>query len=76
LVGVGQTVINSEGLDVANRPAGAKPLVAESRAHVLGVLEENVTGTRMAIAATSDEAWRKKWTLSKSEKKMLCGECC
>lgn len=71
LVGMGQTVVNSEALDVGKRPVGSKPLVAESQAHVLGVFEKNVTGTRLAIAATGDEAWGKKWTLSMGEKKIF-----
>jgi uncharacterized damage-inducible protein DinB len=71
VIALGQKVINSDGLDLASRPANATALVAESQAHVLGVFEKNVTGTRMAIAATNDEQWNKKWILSMGEKKIF-----
>jgi hypothetical protein len=63
----------SMGLDVANRPAGYKPLVAESQKHVLEIFDKNVAQMRAAIASASDADWAKTWTLSAGEKKIFSG---
>jgi len=73
LPGMGVRVIQSDGFDVANRPAGSKPLVAESQKHVLEIFDQNVANARAAFAATSDEHWSGKWTISAGEKKFYDG---
>src|ERR1700723_3621388 len=64
LPGFGVTAISTENLDFANRPAGSKPLVAESQKHVLEVFDNKVADFRAAIAKTSDAEWAKNWKLS------------
>jgi uncharacterized damage-inducible protein DinB len=73
LPGMGVRVMQSEGFDVANRPAGTKPLVAESRKHVLEIFDKNVADARAAFAGASAEHWAKNWTISAGEKKFYDG---
>jgi uncharacterized damage-inducible protein DinB len=71
LPGMGVRVMQSEGFDVANRPAGTKPLVAESRKHVLEIFDKNVADARAAFAGASAEHWAKNWTISAGGEKVL-----
>ena len=73
LPGMGVRVMQSDGFDVGNRPAGYKPLVAESQKHVLEIFDKNVASTRAEIAAASDQHWNKNWTLALGEKKFYDG---
>jgi uncharacterized damage-inducible protein DinB len=73
LPGLGSRVMQADSLDVANRPAGYKPLVAESQKHVLEIFDKNVAQMRAAIASASDADWAKTWTLSAGEKKIFSG---
>lgn len=73
LPGLGATAITTENLDFANRPAGSKPLVAESRNHVLEIFDKKVAETRAAIAKTGDAEWAKNWKLSAGDKVFFNG---
>jgi uncharacterized damage-inducible protein DinB len=73
LPGMGVRVMTSDSFDVASRPAGGKPTLAESQKHVLDVFDKNVAEARAAIASASDEHWAKKWTLGMGEKKFYDG---
>jgi uncharacterized damage-inducible protein DinB len=73
LPGFGTIMIQTESFDVASRPAGAKPLVAESQKQVVEVFDKNVAALRVAIAGASDSDWAKNWTLSAGEKKIYSG---
>jgi uncharacterized damage-inducible protein DinB len=68
---MGVVVIKEDALDFAKRPEGElapKPTVAESRKHVLELLDKHVTALRAGIVGASDEHWAKKWKLSMGEK--------
>src|ERR1700675_5033691 len=52
LPGFGVAAITTENLDFANRPAGSKPLVAESQKHVLEVFDKKVAEMGAAIPNT------------------------
>jgi uncharacterized damage-inducible protein DinB len=67
LVGFGTMIVQTDGMDFAQRPAGQKPLVAESRKQVLEVFDQKAAEARAAIAAASDEHWLKPWKLSRGE---------
>jgi uncharacterized damage-inducible protein DinB len=73
LPGMGVRVIQSDGFDVANRPAGSKPNVAESQKHVLEMFDKNVAEARAAFAGASDAQWAGNWTISAGEKKFYDG---
>jgi len=73
LPGLGVKVVESDSLDFANRPAGLKPLVAESQKHVVEIFDKNVAALRKGIAGVSDADWSKTWTLSIGEKKIFSG---
>jgi uncharacterized damage-inducible protein DinB len=74
LLGLGKSVVLTEGLDFAQRGELArKPFVAESQKQVLEVFDKNLAETRAAIAGASDEDWMKNWTLSAGEKKFYQG---
>jgi len=73
LPGFGAAAITTESLDFANRPAGSKPLVAESRNHVLEVFDKKVAEMRAAIAKTGDAEWAKNWKLSAGDKVFFNG---
>jgi uncharacterized damage-inducible protein DinB len=73
LPGFGATIVRTDFLDLSQRPAGQKPLVAESQKHVLEVFDSKVAEARAAIAATSDADWAKAWSLSLGEKKIYIG---
>ena len=64
LVGFGASIIQTDSMDMAQRRADRKPLIAESRKQVLEVFDQKVKEARAAIAATSDEQWMKPWKLS------------
>lgn len=67
LVGFGAMIVQTDAMDLAQRPPGRKPLVAETRKQVLEVLDQKVAEARAAIAGTSDEQWMKPWKLSMGE---------
>jgi uncharacterized damage-inducible protein DinB len=73
LPGFGATAIQTEELDFASRPAGWKPMVAESRKQVLELFDKTVADARAAIVATSDDQWGKPWRLSAGEKVFFSG---
>jgi uncharacterized damage-inducible protein DinB len=73
LPGFGVAAITTENLDFANRPAGSKPLVAESQNHVLEIFDKKVAEVRAAIAKTSDAEWAKNWKLSAGDKVFFNG---
>jgi uncharacterized damage-inducible protein DinB len=73
LPGFGASAITTESLDFANRPAGSKPTVAESRKHVLEIFDKKVADMRAAIAKTSDAEWTKNWKLSAGDKVFFSG---
>jgi uncharacterized damage-inducible protein DinB len=73
LPSMGVRVMQSDSFDVGNRPAGQKPLVAESQKHVLEVFDKNVAEARAAMAKASDAEWAKHWTLALGEKKFYEG---
>ncbi|MGH9779610.1 MAG: DinB family protein [Candidatus Acidiferrales bacterium] len=60
----GVTTLTQEEFDF--QPAGAppfQPTVMTSRAKLLEFFDEGVAKTRAALAAASDDAWQKPWTL-------------
>lgn len=63
LVGFGTMILNTDLLDMAQRPRDRKPLVAETQAQVLEVFDQKAAEARAAIAATTDEQWIKDWKL-------------
>ena len=73
LPGFGATAITTEELDFTKRPAGAKPMVAESQQHVLEVFDKKVAEMRAAIAGASDADWGKNWKLSAGDKVFFNG---
>jgi uncharacterized damage-inducible protein DinB len=73
LPSMGSRVMQSEVFDLASRPAGVKPLVAESQKHVLGIFDKNVADLRAALAGASDADLQKTWTLALGEKKFYSG---
>jgi uncharacterized damage-inducible protein DinB len=73
LPGFGVTALTTDAFDLASRPAGRKPLVAESQKHVLEEFDKNVAKARAAIASTTDQDWSKNWTLSFGDKKIFDG---
>ena len=74
LPGFGVTALTTDSFDLAaSRPANFKPLVAESQKHVLEIFDKKVAEARAAIAATSDEQWRKNWNLVLGERKIFHG---
>jgi uncharacterized damage-inducible protein DinB len=73
LSSMGSRVMQSEIFDLASRPAGAKPLVAESQKHVLGIFDKNVTDLRGALAGASDAELQKTWTLTLGGRKFYSG---
>jgi uncharacterized damage-inducible protein DinB len=74
LPGFGLRMIQSDEFNVANRPAGQKPLVAESQKHVVEVFDKNIAELRAALAGVSDADMRKNWTLSAGDKKFFEGQ--
>ncbi|HXM60174.1 MAG TPA: DinB family protein [Terriglobales bacterium] len=73
LPGFGVAAITTENLDFANRPAGSKPLVAESQKQILEIFDKKATALRAAIAKTSDDEWAKNWKLSAGDKVFFNG---
>jgi uncharacterized damage-inducible protein DinB len=73
LPGLGAAAITTEKLDFANRPAGSKPLVAESQKHVLEIFDKKVAEMRAAIAKTVDAEWAENWKLSAGDKVFFNG---
>ena len=73
LPGFGMRMIEADSFDLANRPQGQKPLVAESQKHVLEIFDRNVAQLRAAIAGVSDANMAKNWTLALGEKKIYDG---
>ncbi len=82
LPGMGVRVMQSDSFDVGSRPAGHKPLVAESQKHVLEIFDKNVAEARASMAKASDAEWAKNWTLGLAIKSFTtvrglehCGGC-
>jgi len=73
LPGFGVKMIEADSFNFANRPAGSKPLVAESQRHVLEIFDKNVAQLRAAIAGVSDADLQKNWTLASGDKKIYDG---
>jgi len=73
LPGMGTRVMQSDSFDVGNRPAGSKPLVAESQKHVVEVFDKNIAELRAAVGGASDAELQKNWTLAMGEKKFYDG---
>jgi uncharacterized damage-inducible protein DinB len=73
LPGFGLRMIQVDSFNFANRPAGQKPLVAESQKHVLEIFDKNVAALREAIAGVSDADLAKNWTLATGDKKIYDG---
>jgi uncharacterized damage-inducible protein DinB len=73
LVGLGTTIVQTDVMDLAQRPRDRKPLVAESREQVLEVLDQKAAEARAAIASTTDEQWMKPWKLSMGEQTFYDG---
>ena len=73
LPSMGVRVMQSDSFDVGSRPAGFRPLVAESQKHVLEAFDKNVAEARAAMASASDTEWAKNWTLAMGEKKFYDG---
>jgi uncharacterized damage-inducible protein DinB len=73
LPGMGVRIIQTDGFDVANRPPGYKPTVAESQKHVLEIFDKNVADARAAFAGSSDEHWAGNWKISAGERKIYDG---
>jgi uncharacterized damage-inducible protein DinB len=60
----GVTTLSQDSFDFA--PAGAppfQPTVMTSRAKLLELFDDGVAKARAALAAASDEAWQKPWSL-------------
>lgn len=70
---MGARIMQTETFDLANRPPGRKPLVAESQKQVVEIFDQNVAQLREIIAAASDEDLQKPWTFSLGEKKLYQG---
>ena len=64
LIGFATMIVQSDGMDMAQRPRDRKPLVAETQKQVLDVFDQKTTEARAAIAATSDAQWMQPWKLS------------
>jgi uncharacterized damage-inducible protein DinB len=73
LPGFGLRMTQVDSFDLASRPQGQKPLVAESQKHVLEIFDKNVAQLREAIAKASDTDLQKNWTLAMGEKKFYDG---
>ncbi|MFZ0294406.1 MAG: DinB family protein, partial [Candidatus Sulfotelmatobacter sp.] len=73
LPGFGMRMIELDGFNLADRPQGQKPLVAESQKHVLEIFDKNVDRLRAAIAGTSDEDMQKNWMFAAGDKKIYDG---
>ena len=73
LPGFGIRMIQTDEFNFANRPAGQKPLVAESQKHVLEIFDKNVAELRTALAGVSDADMRKTWRVSAGDKKIFEG---
>jgi uncharacterized damage-inducible protein DinB len=73
LPGFGMKMMEADSFNLANRPPGQKPLVAESQKHVLEIFDKNVGQLREAIAGASDADLAKNWTLAAGEKKIYDG---
>ena len=73
LVGFGTMIVQTDSMDLAQRPRDRKPLVAETQKQVLEVFDLKEAEARAAIAKTSDADWMKKWTLSMGEQKFYDG---
>jgi uncharacterized damage-inducible protein DinB len=72
LPGLGARAIELESLDF--RPPGApprQPFVMDSRKALLEVFDKNVANTRAGLAAASDEALMKSFTLSSGGKELF-----
>ena len=59
LTGFGLAVLTSSGLDLV--PGSFTPLQFESVGQVVKVLDEGAAKVRVALAATSDDAWSERW---------------
>jgi uncharacterized damage-inducible protein DinB len=73
LPGFGLRMLQVDSFDLASRPQGQKPLLAESQKHVLEIFDKNVSQLREAIAAASDADLQKNWSFSLGEKKIYDG---
>jgi len=73
LPGFGLRMLQLDVFDLASRPQGQKPVVAESQKHVLEIFDRNVAQLREAIAKASDADLQKNWTLAMGEKKFYDG---
>jgi uncharacterized damage-inducible protein DinB len=73
LPSMGVRVMQSDSFDVGSRPAGLKPLVAESQKHVLEIFDRNVAEARAAMAKAGDAEWAKNWSISLGDKKFYDG---
>ncbi len=68
----GTMTLTQDSIDIA--PVGAppfQPTVMTSRRQLLDAFDANVKATRAALAAVSDDAWQKPWTLLKGGQKVL-----
>jgi uncharacterized damage-inducible protein DinB len=74
LPGFGIRMIQTDEFNFANRPAGQKPLVAESQKHVLEIFDKNVAELRAALAGVSDADMRKIWKVSAGDKRIFEGQ--
>jgi len=65
----GTTTLTTESMDMD--PASYQPLVATSRAQVLGAFDENVAALRKHIANTTDQAFLADWSMSVKGKQFM-----
>jgi uncharacterized damage-inducible protein DinB len=68
LPGLGAMTVTSDEFDFATVRDKMKPVVAESREHVLGVFDKTTARAREAINKMSDADWAKNWKLSAGDK--------
>jgi len=69
LAGWANTTITTDSLNIL--PDQYRPIVAQSRQHVLEIFDKNVREARAAIAGASDEHLMKPWTLEFNGQKMF-----
>lgn len=70
---MGTRIMQTDSFDLASRPQGKPPVVAQSQKHVLDLFDRNVAQMREAIAAASDADFEKNWKFGLGERKFYDG---
>lgn len=73
LPGFATMIVQTDGMDLAQRPRDRKPLVAETQTQVVEAFDQKANEARAAIAGVTDEQWMKPWKLSMGEQTFYDG---